>query len=309
MAKDTAKQHLPIFVGSTYVDLQSYREAVRDALHRLETIVRGMEYFGSKPGSPLDECLAAVRSCKVYVGVFAMRYGSVPEGETLSMTQLEYEEAQRLSLPSLIYIIDENRQPILPKHVETGTGADKLRKLKSELQKRHLVSYFTTEQDLGSKILHDLPPVLEKLGTKLEGILQTDDADEAQEILSKFKVLPYVYLGKEITITFVNDADFTRVYDEKASALELDIGGCVSDNLRINGGEDWSDNWDVYGENEVAVRLTALPKGVTVTARAVTIFGVAKESDYVGNEVFLKSESVSGLHVIEIVSVVPAVPE
>ena len=44
------KQHVPVFVGSTFEDLKDYRTAVREALHRLETIVKGMEYFGSKPG-------------------------------------------------------------------------------------------------------------------------------------------------------------------------------------------------------------------------------------------------------------------
>ena len=124
------KQHVPIFVGSTFEDLHVYRRAVRDALSQLETIVRGMEYFGSKPGSPIDECLEVVRSCKIYVGIFGMRYGSVPDGYERSMTHLEYDEAQQCELPSLIYIIDDDVQPILPKYVETGDGAETLRALK-----------------------------------------------------------------------------------------------------------------------------------------------------------------------------------
>jgi hypothetical protein len=47
------KPYLPVFVGSTFADLQLYRRAVRDALAQLEAIVRGMEHFGSKPGRPV----------------------------------------------------------------------------------------------------------------------------------------------------------------------------------------------------------------------------------------------------------------
>src|SRR4051812_41102682 len=101
-----SEQHLPIFVGSTYEDLIDYRKAAGEALHRLETIVRGMEYFGSKPGSPKVECLKAVASCRIYIGIFAMRYGSIDEETGKSMTHLEYEEAVRLNLPSLIYLLD-----------------------------------------------------------------------------------------------------------------------------------------------------------------------------------------------------------
>src|SRR4029453_7937331 len=114
------KPYVPVFVGSTFADLQLYRRAVRDALAQLEAIVRGMEHFGSKPGRPVDECLRVVASCKVYTGLFGMRYGSIPEGCDRSMTHLEYDEAQRLELPSLIYMIDEENQPLLPKYIETG---------------------------------------------------------------------------------------------------------------------------------------------------------------------------------------------
>jgi hypothetical protein len=42
------------------------------------------------------------------VGVFGMRYGSIPDGHDKSMTNIEYDEAQRLGLPSLIYLLNEN---------------------------------------------------------------------------------------------------------------------------------------------------------------------------------------------------------
>jgi signal transduction histidine kinase len=146
--------------------MQEYRRKVQDALTQLETIVRGMEQFGSKPGSPVDECLRVVRSCKVYVGIFGMRYGSIPDGLEMSMTHLEYNEAQRIGLPSLIYLLDEN-QPIPAKDVEIGTGAEKLKTLKKHLAKSHIVSFYTTPEDLRARILHDVPALLVDLGTEV----------------------------------------------------------------------------------------------------------------------------------------------
>jgi hypothetical protein len=83
----------------------------------MEAVVRGMEYFGSRPETPKDECLRIVRGCRAYIGIFAIRYGSIDPETGKSFAQLEYEEAQRIGLPSLIYLIDEERQPILPSHV------------------------------------------------------------------------------------------------------------------------------------------------------------------------------------------------
>ena len=178
MAATSKRQHIPVFVGSTFVDLQAYRNAVSTALHRLESIVRGMEYFGSKPGSPVEECLAVVASCKVYIGIFGMRYGCIPEGHDLSMTHLEYNEAQRLGLPSLIYLLDEENQPIPAKFVETGRGAENLRRLKDTLRKSHVVSIFTTPEDLTAKVLQDVPPVFEQIGIAIEGSIP--DAEQVR---------------------------------------------------------------------------------------------------------------------------------
>src|SRR5450755_2945526 len=99
MAIATRPPNVPVFVSSTFTDMQAYRRKIQDALTQLEAVVRGMEQFGSKPGSPVEECLRAVDSCQLYVGIFGMRYGSVPDGYDKSMTHLEYDEAQHSVLP------------------------------------------------------------------------------------------------------------------------------------------------------------------------------------------------------------------
>ena len=173
------KQHVPIFVGSTFEDMKDYRRAVENVLTQLEMIVMNMEHFGSKSGTPVDECLAVIRTCQIYIGIFGMRYGSIPEGYELSMIHLEYEEAQRCKLPSLIYILDENTQPILPKHVETGPGAEALRRLKDQIKKHHLVTTFTTPQNLAARILHDVTEELKKRSATVEGEFPRTEADDA----------------------------------------------------------------------------------------------------------------------------------
>ena len=43
MGVGETKQYIPIFAGSTFVDLQPYRRPARDSLSQLEAIVRGEE--------------------------------------------------------------------------------------------------------------------------------------------------------------------------------------------------------------------------------------------------------------------------
>lgn len=135
----------------------------------------------------MDACIAAVGTCQAYVGIFAMRYGSTDPLSGRSVTHSEYEEAQRLNLPSLIYLLDEERQPILPKHVDTGASAAHLSDLKNDLKKRHVVSYFTTPDDLAKRIVLDVPSLAKRAGAEvrqselakiIEAIARVDWLDE-----------------------------------------------------------------------------------------------------------------------------------
>lgn len=300
MAISGPKQHVPIFVGSTFEDLKEYRGAVRDALAQLETIVRGMEYFGSKPGSPVDECLAAVRSCRVYLGIFGMRYGSVPEGHDRSMTHLEYEEAQRSELPSLIYLLDEESQPVLPKHVETGPGAEALRALKDQLKKHHVVSTFTTPDDLARRVLHDVPEVLRTLGAIVEGELPDKDAT-SEQVLARFQILPKRFRGRDVVVEFVMDG-FSSVPADTCKALRLEVGATVSDYTSLANGRAFH----VYASGDLAERVLDIEKGSKVRAEAVTVYGTTSEVQYHEDGSFANIQEHEGIHIKRILLVTPA---
>jgi hypothetical protein len=268
MARATTRPNVPVFVSSTFTDMQVYRRKIQDALTQLETVVRGMEQFGSKPGSPIDECLNVVQSCRLYVGVFGMRYGTVPDGHDKSMTHIEYDEAQRLGLPSLIYLLNENH-PIPAKDVETGPGAEKLQALKELLKKRHTVSFFTTPEDLQARIMHDVPAQLSEMGvevetTALEKVEEMGDRD----LLLKFQMLPKLYGGRQVTIEFVL-ANIRSAFDEDCSALRLEHGATITTNARI----DATTILNVHGERDIALALSSIPAGSKVRAVANTAFG------------------------------------
>ena len=58
---------------------------------------------------PIKFSLQKVAQSQVYVGIFALRYGYIPEDPVrnpgrLSITELEYRHAVELDIPTLIYI-------------------------------------------------------------------------------------------------------------------------------------------------------------------------------------------------------------
>lgn len=145
-----------IFVSSTFADLAVHRRLVREAIIRLEFTFKAMEFFGALPDTPKEECLRLVRASNIFVGIIGMRYGSVDNADGKSMTQLEYEEAQAVRLPTLMYLIDEEHHPVLPKHVDTGVGAEKLMAFKAKLKNSHVINTFTSPEDLAAKVTQDV---------------------------------------------------------------------------------------------------------------------------------------------------------
>jgi hypothetical protein len=291
------KQHVPVFVGSTYEDLKEYRTAVRETLHQLETIVRGMEYFGSKPGSPKEECLKAVQSCKAYIGIFAMRYGSIDEETGKSMTHLEYEEASRLKLTILVYLIDEQNQPILPKHVETGDNAKLLVELKNELKKKYTVSFFTTPEDLSKRIAQDLPPILQYIGFAIEPEAKELITADAKEILERFKARPAKYSGREITVDCTISGDVKAVSNQGCEALGLPLGDAIK--RRVDS-EVLGKRQTIFATHQMADWLESTSKGAQVTVRLKLVSGNYIDVIYSEDGPINKKHLVQGYQVTEV---------
>ena len=145
---------MKIFVSSTYVDLIEYRKAVERAINQLQEQHVMMEYFGSRPQEPKTAALAEVQQCDLFVGVYAHRYGTVPDGETKSVTELEFELAQKLSKPIFAYRVGED-QPWLTRMIERGEGEKKLAEFLKHVDKL-LRSEFTTPDDLRARVAADL---------------------------------------------------------------------------------------------------------------------------------------------------------
>ena len=67
---------------------------------------------------PLQKCLQDVASSDIYVGIFAWRYGYIPDDKdenpnNLSITELEYRKAQEKGIASLIFLLDQSISPPL----------------------------------------------------------------------------------------------------------------------------------------------------------------------------------------------------
>jgi tetratricopeptide (TPR) repeat protein len=149
-----------VFVCSTFDDLERQRKAVLDAIRRVQQRHNAMEFFGARPGRPIDVCLDEVRKSDLLVVIVGEKYGSLPPGMEVSYSQAEYEEGVRLNKPCLVYLRDDS-VPILPKFVEQDPDKIKLLKTwKDALNANHTVAKFESWPKLAVQVAADIGNVL-----------------------------------------------------------------------------------------------------------------------------------------------------
>jgi tetratricopeptide (TPR) repeat protein len=147
-----------IYVSSTYGDLKDHREHVYRTLRQLNHDVVAMEDYVATDQRPLERCLADVAASDLYVGVFAHRYGYIPDKgnpEERSITELEYRYAKALGKPCLVFLLEpEAYWPATSMDAITGDNKSggRIRALREELGRDRLVSFFSTADELAQQV-------------------------------------------------------------------------------------------------------------------------------------------------------------
>jgi hypothetical protein len=119
-----------VFLSSTFTDLAEHRKAVQDAIRQLGAVDVSMEHFGARDERPMSECVRLVqKESDLFVGIYAHRYGYIPDGSDVSISETEYKAASEMPLPRFIYMVDDN-QPWIPAHIDAGDNASNLMRSK-----------------------------------------------------------------------------------------------------------------------------------------------------------------------------------
>jgi internalin A len=97
-----------VFVSSTYSDLQAHRARVIDQLRAAGFHVDPMEDWPADATEPTIFCPERVRDCDLCILLVGFRRGWVPEGANRSITQMEYDEAIRLGIDVIPFLLADD---------------------------------------------------------------------------------------------------------------------------------------------------------------------------------------------------------
>jgi hypothetical protein len=131
--------------------------ALDTALRRMGHDVIGMEHYVAEGATPLEKCLADVRSADVYVVIVAWRYGYQPKESAVnplrrSITELEYAAAKETGKSILAFLLDPTA-PWPTGYVDalTESGGTDVQRFRATLGSKYLAGIFRTADNLASQ--------------------------------------------------------------------------------------------------------------------------------------------------------------
>ncbi|MCP5107606.1 MAG: DUF4062 domain-containing protein, partial [bacterium] len=143
-----------VFISSTYVDLIPYRETAVRVVNHYKCVPLAMEFFDSLTRDPETVCDNEVRECDLFIGIYAHRYGFVPDGKETSITQREYELAKELGKECLCFIVNK-KFPWEPDLIEFEKRKELTRFL-DIVKKEKVLSFFTDPADFEARLSRSL---------------------------------------------------------------------------------------------------------------------------------------------------------
>src|SRR2546430_4194165 len=93
-----------VMISSTARDLPEHRKEVQDACLRQGMFPTMMEHLSASDADAIAESLRMVDEADLYIGIFAYRYGYIPKGNDISITQMEYNRDVERGISCLIFL-------------------------------------------------------------------------------------------------------------------------------------------------------------------------------------------------------------
>lgn len=184
-------QRIDVMISSTARDLPEHRKQAMEAILRMSMHPIGMEHLPAKSEDAIDASLKMVDEAEIYLGIFAHRYGYIPDSpknpDNVSITELEYRHALERDIPRLIFIMGDEHT-LNSKDLETDPDSSaKLLRFKNELKTGYVVSFFNSPEQLREQVI--------------TALAQYRQSDVAQlHYISDIPKLPEAYIAHPYTL-------------------------------------------------------------------------------------------------------------
>lgn len=142
-----------VFLSSVQGNLIAYRDAIAKAIDRLDGIrCVKMEDFGARDQPSLDNCINKVKQCDCLVALIGPIYGSSPEDDERSYSEIEYDTAVELGISRLVFVSPEDF-PIPGNAIESAKRRRKQQAFRARVEKERQRASFSSQEEAVQSVL------------------------------------------------------------------------------------------------------------------------------------------------------------
>jgi hypothetical protein len=143
-------------ISSTSIDLPQHRQEAIDACLRQDVFPIAMEHLPARDADAIRVSSEMVDKADIYIGVYGWRYGHVPRGHTISITEMEFKRAAQRKIPIFVFLIDKDH-PLKIEMVETDKASQrKLNRFKALASKGRGIRWFRSPEGLRAEVIQAL---------------------------------------------------------------------------------------------------------------------------------------------------------
>jgi hypothetical protein len=150
-------------ISSTSLDLPEHRQQAIDACLRQSVFPVAMEHLPASDADAIRVSMEMVNKADIYIGVFAWRYGHVPKGHDISITEMEFNRAVERGIPILIFTIHKDHTLTIEMVEADKDAQEKLKRLKERACEGRGRLEFQSPVELRSHIIQSLGKLLAEM--------------------------------------------------------------------------------------------------------------------------------------------------
>jgi Domain of unknown function (DUF4062) len=179
-----------IFVSSTFKDLEEERQAVLNAILKLNQFPAGMEIFPAVNDTAWEHIEKVIEVSDYYVLIIGGKYGSIEAESGISYTEKEYDFAISKNIPVLAFTrSDEDSIPVGKAEMKEEIR-EKLKQFKQKVGARHHWNYWNSIDELKANVATSLAMSFatnpQKGWVKAGGVDKTELLERYAELQQKF---------------------------------------------------------------------------------------------------------------------------
>jgi len=146
-----------VFISSTSKDLQNARQEVSQALLRSDCFPAQMEQWPATDEEQFEFIKQIIKQCDYYIVISAGMYGSIHPETNLSYTEMEFDYAMELGIPTIRLLHRDPFSLLKGSLIEsTDIAKNSLKDFRKRLTKGKMCAFWETPAELGREVILSL---------------------------------------------------------------------------------------------------------------------------------------------------------